>query len=124
MRPRRESGASARPFNFTVRFRMRQAPAFLLTALVALGSNSAPGSDTAVLIRMASEDTCVVAEVHVSCREVGAKMRELGIPAGTHVRCDVDHHSYEAVRTMVESLQRAGYKLGKVAVKASTSVSP
>ena len=41
MRPRLQSSACARPLSFTVRFRMRQAPAFLLTALVALGSNSA-----------------------------------------------------------------------------------
>jgi biopolymer transport protein ExbD len=105
-----------RPLNFTVRFRMHQAPTFLLAALVALGSNGVSAqTKTTVLIHFASGDTCVVADSHVPCREVGAKLRELGIPQDADLRFSPDTYvSYEAVRAMMDSIQRAGYKVEKV----------
>jgi biopolymer transport protein ExbD len=95
---------------------MHQAPALLLTALVALGSDSVPAqTNTTVLVRMASEDTCLVAAVHVSCRELGAKMRELGIPLNAQIQFGIDgYRSYEAIRVMMDSIRRAGYKVDKV----------
>ena len=116
MRPRRQVAASARPFNFAVRFRMHQASAFLLTALVALRSDSVPAqANNHVLIRMASDDTCVVADRHVSCREVGAKLRELGIPSDADIQFGIDgYRSYEAIRAMMDSLRRSGYKVDKI----------
>jgi biopolymer transport protein ExbD len=95
---------------------MRQAPALFLTALVALGCDSVPAqTNTTVLVRMVSEDTCLVAELHVSCRELGAKMRELGIPSNAAIQFGADgYRSYEAIRVMMDSIRRAGYKVDKV----------
>ena len=115
VRPRRPPGASARPLNFTVRFRMRQASAFLLAALVALGSSSLPAqTKTTVLIHITS-GTCVVADVQVSCREVGAKLRELGIPTDADIQFSPDTYvTYDVIRAMMDSLQHAGFKVDKV----------
>ena len=116
VRPRRLSDVVVRPLNFTVRFRMHWAPAFLLTVLAALGSGSVRGqTNNAVLIRMASDDTCLVADLPVSCREVGAKLRALGIPPDADIQFGIDgYRTYEAIRTMMDSLRQAGYKVDKV----------
>ncbi len=94
---------------------MHQASAFLLAALVALESNSVPAqTKTTVLIHIASE-TCMVADLHVSCREVGAKLRELGIPTNADIQFSPDTYvSYDVIRAMMDSLQRAGFKVEKV----------
>ena|SRR5256885_15867619 len=98
------------------RFRMHWAPAFFLTVLAALGSGSVRGqTNNAVLIRMASDDTCLVADLPVSCREVGAKLRALGIPPDADIQFGIDgYRTYEAIRTMMDSLRQAGYKVDKV----------
>jgi len=94
---------------------MHRAPAFLLTVLAALGSDSVHGqTSNAVLIRMASDDTCIVADLRVSCREVGAKLRALGIPTDADIQFGVDgYRTYEAIRTMMDSLRQAGYEVDK-----------
>jgi biopolymer transport protein ExbD len=95
---------------------MPHAPSFLLTALVVLGSASVLAqTNNRVLIRMASDHICVVAEVHVSCRDIGAKLRKLGIPSDADIQFGIDgYRSYEAIRTMMDSLRGAGYKVDKV----------
>ena len=95
---------------------MHWAPAFLLTVLAALGPGSGRGqTHNAVLIRMASDDTCLVADLRVSCREVGAKLRALGIPPDADIQFGIDRYrTYEAIRTMMDSLRQAGYKVDKV----------
>ena len=110
------SRASVRPLNFTARLRMHWAPAFLSTVLAALGSGSVRGqTNNAVLIRMASDDICLVADMRVSCREVGAKLRALGIPPDADIQFGIDgYRTYEAIRTMMNSLRQAGYKLDRV----------
>ena len=59
VRPRRSSGASARPLNFTVRFRMRQALALLVTALVTLESSLLPAQTEKTYVLVAAE-TCKI----------------------------------------------------------------
>ena len=92
------------------------APAFLLTVLAALGWGSVHSqTHDAILIRMASDDTCLVANLSVSCREVGAKLHALGIPSDADIQLGIDgYRTYEAIRTMVDSLRQAGYKVDKV----------
>ena len=101
----------SRPLNFTVRFRMHQAPTFLLAALVTLGPNSLPAqTETAVQIRISGE-TCLIGNLDVPCSDVGAKLRELGTPLDAHIDLSGHSHtSYEAIRAAIESLRRAGFK--------------
>jgi hypothetical protein len=112
VRPRRQAGAFARPLNFTVRFRMRQASAFLLAALVILGSGPlAAQPETAVHIRISAE-TCLIGNLAVPCSDVGEKLRELGTPLDAHIRLSGDTHmTYSATSAAIESLRRAGFKL-------------
>jgi biopolymer transport protein ExbD len=91
---------------------MHQARAFLLVALVTLGSSSLPAqTETVVQIRISSE-TCMVGGLNISCSDVGAKLLELGTPldADIHVSGDA-HASYSAISAALESLRSAGFKL-------------
>ena len=112
VRPRRLAGVGARPLNFTVRFRMHQAPTFLLAALVTLGPNSLPAqTETAVQIRISGE-TCLIGNLDVPCSDVGAKLRELGTPLDAHIHLSGNTHaSYRATSAAIDSLRRAGFKL-------------
>ena len=121
VRPRRLGGASGRPLNFTVRFRMHQTPAFLLVALVTLGSTSLLAqTETAVYIRVSAE-SCLIGKLDVPCSDVAAKLRELGTPLDAHIHLSVDAHaSYRAASAAIESLQGSGFKfkVGQVNVRA------
>ena len=113
MHPRLQSGASGRPLNFTVRFRMRQPPTLALAFVIALPLGAALGqTEPRVEIRVLSGDTCLVQQLHVPCRDVGAKLRELGTPsdADINVRAEKDA-KYEAVTSTFDSLKRAGFKV-------------
>jgi hypothetical protein len=91
---------------------MHQAPAFLLAALVALGSNSLPAqTETGVHIRISGE-TCLIGNLDVPCRDVGVKLRELGTPTDADIHLSGDTRaSYRATSAAIESLRRAGFKL-------------
>ena len=112
MRPRRLVGASGRPLNFTVRFRMRQPLTLALAFIVALGFGGALGqTETHVRIRVLSDDTCLVYEVPVPCRDVGARLRELGTPSDVNIHVSAENGAkYEAVVATLDSLKRAGFK--------------
>ena len=116
VRPRRSSGAVVRPLNFTVRFRMHQAPAFLLAVLVTLGFNSVP-AQTETDVRI-SADTCRIdSNLSVRRGDVGAKLRELGTPLDAHIHLSVDASAkYEDVSAALLSLRNAGFnhKLGRI----------
>ncbi len=86
-----------------------------MAAVVALGSDDAPAqTKTTVLIHIVSE-TCVVTDVHVPCRDVGAKLRELGTPLDADIQFSPEAYAnYDTIRAMVDSLRRAGFKVEKV----------
>ena len=92
---------------------MHQATAFLLAALVTLGSSSLPAqTETAVQIRISARETCLIGNLDVPCNDVGAKLRELGTPLDAHIHLTGDTHaSYEATSAAIDSLRRAGFKL-------------
>ena len=111
MRPRRSSGVVVRPLNFTVRFRMQRAAAFLLAALVTLCSIPLPAQTETTVHIFVSAETCVIGNLELPCSDVGAKLRELGTPLDAHIDLSGHSHtSYEAIRAAIESLRRAGFK--------------
>jgi hypothetical protein len=103
-----------------VRFRMQHAPAFLLAALVTLGSSSLPAqTKTDVDIRIVGE-SCLIGGLDVPCGDVGAKLRELGTPADAHIHLIADPKAkYEAVSAAIASLRDAGFppKMGYINVR-------
>ena len=88
-----------------------------LALLVALRVGGALGqTETHLSIRILSDDTCLVHEVPVPCRDVGAKLRELGTPSDVNIHVTAENGAkYEAVASTLESLKQAGFK-----VKAGT----
>jgi len=91
---------------------MQQAPAFLLAALVTLGSSPLPAQTETTVRIFISAETCLIGKLGVPCSDVGAKLLELGTPLDAHI--DLTGHShtgYEATRAAIESLRRAGFKL-------------
>ena len=99
---------------------MNQAPAFLLAALVTLGSSSLPAqTETTVDIRISSQ-TCTIGNLDVPCGEVCAKLSELGTPSDAHIHLSVDRNTgYAAVSAALDSIRRGGCKLkiGRVNVQ-------
>lgn len=98
--------------NLIVRFRMNPARAFLVVALVALGSSSLPAqTETAVHVRI-SKETCFIGTLDVSCSKVGAKLLELGTPLDAHIDVSGDAHaSYSTTSAALESIRSAGFKV-------------
>jgi hypothetical protein len=94
------------------RFRTHQVPAFLLVALVTLGSSPLTAqTETAVHVRISAE-TCQIGKLDVACSDVGAKLLELGTPLDAHIHVSGDTHaSYSATSAALESLRSAGFKL-------------
>jgi len=119
--PAARIGRFLQALNFTVRFRMRQTPAFLLAALVTLGSSPLLAqTETTVRIFIGAE-TCLIHNLDVPCSDVGAKLRELGTPLDAHIQLSGHTHSgYKPTSAAIESLRRAGFKLkiGYVNVQA------
>jgi hypothetical protein len=112
VRPRRLSGASVRPFNFTVRFRMRKTPAFLLAVLMTLGSKSLPAQTKTAVDVLVSAETCLIDNLNVPCSDVGENLRKLRVPLDAHIHLSGDKRmTYSATSAALESLRRAGYKL-------------
>ena len=69
---------------------------------------------TQVEVRVLSDNTCAIDKLHIPCRDVVAKLRELGTPAEVTAHFGVDKGAkYEAVASTLDSLQRSGY-LGKL----------
>jgi hypothetical protein len=93
-------------------FRMHQARAFLVVALVTLGSSSLPAqTETVVHVRISAE-TCMIGKLDISCSDVGAKLLELGTPLDAHIDVSGDAHaSYTATSAALESIRSAGFKL-------------
>jgi biopolymer transport protein ExbD len=94
------------------KFRMHQACASIMVALVILGSSSSPAqTETAVQVRISAE-TCQIGKLDVACGDVGAKLVELGTPLDAHIHVSGDAHaSYSATSAALESLRSAGFKL-------------
>ena len=112
VRSRRLVKCGRRPLKLDVRFRMQQAPAFLLAALVTLVANPLPAQTETTVHIFISAETCVIGNLELPCGDVGAKLRELGTPLDAHIDLSGHSHtSYEAMRAAIESLRRAGFKL-------------
>ena len=119
MHPRLQSRASARPLNFTVRFRMRRAPVLLVALLVALLADAVPAQTKQdCLITINSDGTCDAAGLHVPCSEIGPKLRQAGIPADVHIRLGLDRTvKYDVVSATIQSVMNAGFmnlKMGSI----------
>lgn len=114
--PRFQSGYSARPLNFAVRFRMHRTLALLLCLVVALRPDVlAAQRKGTVWITIASDGTCVASGLHASCREVGAKLREVGVPWDAFIQFTGDSYvSYSLIRATMDSVQAAGYTITKI----------
>jgi hypothetical protein len=96
----------------TVRFRMRRPLTLALTFVIALRLGGALcQAETPVRIRVLSDDTCLVHEVPILYRDVGAKLRELGTPSDANIHVNAENGAkYEAIASTFESLKRAGFK--------------
>ena len=102
---------------------MRQPLTLVLAFVVALRLGGAFGqTETHVGVRVLSDDTCLVYELHVPCRDAGAKLRELGTPSNVTIHISAEKDAkYEAVASTLDSLKRAGFKvkLGYINVRTS-----
>jgi biopolymer transport protein ExbD len=95
--------------------------AFLMIALVMLGSSSLPAQTEAVVHVRISAETCVIGKLDVVCSNVGAKLIELGTPLNAQIDVSGDAHaSYSATSAALGSLRSAGFKLkiGYISVQA------
>jgi len=99
---------------------MHKKPAFLLGALATLGFTPVLAQvEAAVTVRI-SADTCLIRDLNVPCSDVGAKLRELGVPSDADIRLSGDKSaSYRAVSAALESIRSAGFqfKIGYVNVQ-------
>ena len=70
---------------------------------------------TGISINVASDGTCEAAGLHVSCRDIGRKLREAGIPLDTWIsfRGAVSVR-YDAMKPTIDSLTSAGFKNIKI----------
>ena len=68
-------------------------------------------SEQTTEIRLSSAlNTCFIADVEISCSDVGAKLLAMNVPLSSHIHCVGDSVvSYELVHSTLESLARAGY---------------
>ena len=68
-------------------------------------------SQQSIEIRLSSSlDACFIADVEVSCNDVGAKLLAMNVPLNSRIHCVGDSVvSYELVHSTLESLGRAGY---------------
>jgi hypothetical protein len=106
-------GASGRPLNLTVRFRMHRAFVLLFALFVALQGNAVLAQTKRdCVITINADGSCSAAGLHVPCREIGPKLRQAGIPTTASIRFSIDHTvSYDVVSATIESVSRAGFKL-------------
>jgi len=113
---RLQSGASVRPLKFTVRFRMNRALLFALAvSLVVRLDASYAQPHTGITIVVASDGTCQAAGLHVACRDIGARLREAGIPKDTWITFSgAATLRYDIVKPMSDSLTRAGFDHVKI----------
>jgi biopolymer transport protein ExbD len=75
---------------------------------------------TQVEVRVLSDNTCAIDKLHIPCRDVVAKLRELGTPAEVTAHFGADKGAkYEAVASTLDSLQHPGYlgKLGYINIR-------
>jgi biopolymer transport protein ExbD len=116
MRPRRLIGASGRPLNFTVRFRMHRALKLLSVLLLAVRLDAVCAeTHRGVVIDVASDGTCQAAGLHVSCGDIGAKLRDAGIPLDTWITFSgAGTVSYDTMKSTIDSLARAGFRNMKI----------
>jgi biopolymer transport protein ExbD len=96
----------------------RRALTLALVLVVSLRLDGALGqAETHVRIRVLSAETCLVFELHVPCKEVGAKLRELGTPTAVTVSVGAEKEAtYQAIASTLEALKREGFraKLGSI----------
>jgi|SRR5271156_1975425 len=95
-----------------IRFSVRRATAYLLAALLVASCSGVPvNSQQSIEIRLSSSlDACFIADVEVSCNDVGAKLLAMNVPLNSRIHCVGDSVvSYELVHSTLESLGRAGY---------------
>jgi biopolymer transport protein ExbD len=103
----------SRSRSFIVRFRMRHAPALLACIPVALLARTVPAQSTQdCVITINADGTCDAAGLHVPCKEVGPKLREVGISSDTHIRLKLDRSvPYDVVSATLQSVSHAALNL-------------
>jgi hypothetical protein len=68
-------------------------------------------SEQAIEIRLSSSlNSCFVVDTGISCSDIGAKLKAMGVPSNTHIHLAGDSAvSYELMHSALESLEKAGY---------------
>jgi hypothetical protein len=90
--------------------------ALLLVLPVALGPSVIPAqTKTTIRITIGSDGTCLAAGLHVPCRDVGAKLREVGVPADAYIQFSGDGEAgQDVIRATMDSVTAAGYEITKI----------
>jgi biopolymer transport protein ExbD len=89
---------------------MNRAAYFASVALLGW-SGSIAQSGPSVVVRISAHQTCLIGDVEVACRSVGAKLLEMHVPVNTDVHVSGDASvKYEIVHATMESLRQAGFK--------------
>ena len=102
---------------------MRCALALIIAPLVVfLGDGASAQTLQDCLIMIHFDGTCEAAGLHVSCSEIGPKLRQAGVPADAHIRFSPDSGvRYDAVSATLQSVAAAGFtnaKIGFITVPA------
>jgi hypothetical protein len=92
---------------------MRQMSSLLLVAAMTFGVDATFGqSNSDVTIQISARQTCLVGSLDVPCSDVGAKMRDQGIPLDAHIHLVAGKDSsYQAISAALVSLRDAGFRL-------------
>ena len=95
---------------------MRRAPALVIALFVGWLSDVVSAQTIQdCLITIHFDGSCEAAGLHVSCKEIGPKLRQAGVPADAHIRFSPDSGvRYDAVSATLQSVAGAGFTNMKI----------
>ena len=99
----------------TVRLRMNKVPPLLMVLGLALRPDTLCARTQGISINVAADGTCKAVGLHVSCSDIGTKLREAGTPLDTWTTFRVtDIVNFDEMKPAMASLARAGFKNMKI----------
>jgi hypothetical protein len=92
----------------------RALPLLLVLVAALLPDAVAAQTKPTVWITIASDGSCLASGEHVSCREIGAKLRAAGVPLDAYIQFTGDSYVSSPLLGAMDSLKAAGYKITKI----------
>lgn len=100
-----------------MRFTKSNLLALVVFPILAVAQAAPPPS---LRIRLSSsQSSCFIGEIEIQCKDVGKKLRSMGVDRRTQIHLTGDERvGSPLVRSVLESLERAGYLAGTAYIKA------